>query len=137
VQSKGGFVKRLVILTGIVFALFCSTSALGQWATHATVQVPFEFAVATIVLPAGTYAVLLNAQTHGVMLQNRDAQVSATAFSHDIYLIPSGVATSSKLIFASIGQRRVLHQVVIAGDNHMHDLIHGDEVAELTGKPAT
>ena len=129
--------KKLVILTGIVIALFCSAPALVQWETRATVQVPFEFAAGTTVLPAGTYAVLLNAQTHGVMLQNKDAQVSVTAFSHDIFLIPSGVATSSKLIFGSIGHRRVLHQAVIAGDNHMHDLIHGDEVAELTGKPAT
>jgi len=67
-------------------------SAFAQWKQRVTVAAPFEFAVDNTVLPAGTHAVLLNAQTHGVMLLNREAQVSATAHSHDIFLIASGVA---------------------------------------------
>ena len=68
---------------------------------------------------------------------NRDAQVSATALSHDMFLIPSGAADSSKVMFALEGKRHVLHQVMVKGDNHIHDLIHGSEVAEFPGKPAT
>ena len=130
--------KKTVTLTGILFALVCVPPALGQqWAPVATVDVPFDFMVGNTELPAGAYTVLLDAQTHGVRLYNAEAKVSAVAASHDIYLIPSVVATSSKLVFAFNGQRRVLHQVMIQGDNHMHDLIHGAEVAELPGKPST
>ena len=77
----------------------------------------------------------LNGQTHAVRLQNKDTHVSALALSHDICLTPSGAATSSKLIFAFNGQQRVLHQAVIEGDDHIHDLLHGDEVAELKKTP--
>ena len=121
----------------LLFVLMAMPTAFAQWEQRATVAVPFEFAVDNTVLPAGTYAVLLNAQTHGVMLVNREVKVSATAHSHDIFLIASGVAASSKLIYAVEGKRHVLHQVMVEGDNHMHDLIHGSEVAELPGKPAT
>lgn len=125
------------LVTGLLFVLLAMPTAFAQWEQRATVAVPFEFAVDNTVLPAGTYAVLLNAQTHGVMLVNRDAQVSATALSHDMFLIPSGAADSSKLMFALEGKRHVLHQVMVKGDNHIHDLIHGSEVAEFPGKPAT
>jgi hypothetical protein len=127
--------RKLVI--GLLFVLLAMPTGFAQWKQRATVAAPFEFAVDNTVLPAGTYAVLLNAQTHGVMLLNREAQVSATAHSHDIFLIASGVAASSKLIFALDGKRHVLHQVMVEGDNHMHDLIHGSEVAELSREPAT
>ena len=129
--------KKPIILVTLLLTLLALPQAFAQFEQRATVEVPFEFAVDTTVLPAGTYAVRLNAQTHGVMLVNKDTQVSATALSHDIYLIPSGAATSSKLVFAFDGKRRVLHQVLVQGDDHMHDLLHGDEVTELKGKPAT
>ena len=129
--------KRSMIPIALLLALLLLSPAFAQWEQRATVEIPFEFAIDETVLPAGTYAVLLDSHTHHVQLVNRDAQVSAIAQSHNIYLIPSGEATSSKLVFAFNGQRRVLHQVVVAGDNHMHDLIHGAEVAELPGKPST
>lgn len=132
--------KKAVTLATILFACFSLIPAVGQintWDRRATVDVPFEFTINNTVLPPGTYAVRLNVQTHGVMLQNEDTHLSAIAFSHDIFFIPSGNATSSKLIFAFDGQRGVLHQVVFENDDHMHDLIHGTEVAELNGEPAT
>jgi len=127
--------RKLVI--GLLFVLVAMPTAFAQWEQRATVTVPFEFAVDNTVLPAGTYEVFLDPQTHGVRLLNRDAQVSATVLSHDMFLIPSGVATSSKLMFALEGKQHVLHQVMVEGDNHIHDLIHGSEVAEFPGKPAT
>lgn len=125
------------LVTALLFVHLAMPTAFAQWEQRATVAVPFEFAVNNTVLPAGTYAVLLDAQTHRVTLLNRDAQASAAAFSHDIFLFPSDVAASSKLMFALAGKRHVLHQVMVAGDNHIYDLIHGSEVAEFPGKPAT
>ena len=55
------------LVTGLLFVLLAMPTAFAQWEQRATVAVPFEFAVDNTVLPAGTYAVLLNAQTHGVM----------------------------------------------------------------------
>ena len=129
--------KNFMIVTGLLFVLLAMPTAFAQWEQRATIAVPFEFAVNNTVLPAGTYAVLLNVQTHGVMLLNQDKQVSATALSHDIFLFPACAAASSKLMFALEGKRHVLHQVMVEGDNHVHDLIHGSEIAEFPGKPAT
>ena len=131
--------KQAVMIAGILFLLVFIEPAYGQfWQPVAQVKVPFEFAIGETVLPEGTYIVQLDSQAQVVLLLNKDKHVSATSIVHNILLeSPGTVAESSKLIFASDGQRHVLHQLVVSGDNHMHDLIHGSEIAELAGTPST
>jgi hypothetical protein len=70
--------------------------------------------------------------SHRLLIQNTETWAAAFAESRDILVSPSGsMAPSSKLMFAHEGNRYVLHQVIVGGDDHVHDLIHGTEVAEL------
>lgn len=129
--------KKLVTLAGIVFVLFCTQLAFGQfWQTMAKTEVPFEFVMGGTVLPAGTYDVRLDPQTQTVSLYNLDNSLSAIAPVHNIYL-SSDYAHSTKLVFAFDGQRHVLHQFELGGDNHIHDVIHGPEIADLAAIPST
>jgi hypothetical protein len=128
--------KTLITLAGIMFALVCVEPAIGQWQTVAEMKVPFSFVMGDTALPAGTYAVRLDSQTQTLSLLNRDEPLSAISIVHNIALPSSALAESTRLVFDFDGQRRVLHQVV-GGDNHMHDLIHGTEIAELAGTPST
>jgi hypothetical protein len=68
------------------------------------------------------------------VIQNKETGASAYTFSRDILLGPTdSTARNSKWVFAHEGNRYVLHQVIVEGDNHVHDLIHGKEIAELPG----
>ena len=128
--------KKFTILIGIVLALVCNAPAYGQLHTDdAVVVVPFEFVVHGTVLPAGTYALSMNVQTHTLILLHRNAEASAVSPTHDIFPTSSDAGLSAKLIFASDGQRPVLHQLVLK--HRRYDLIHGPEVAELTSRPET
>lgn len=129
--------KKLVTLAGILFVVFCIEPAFGQyWQTVAKVKVPFEFVVGSTTMPAGTYAVQLDSEAQALCLLNPDNGSSAIALLHNIYL-STDAPIETKLMFAFDGQRHVLHQVVVDRDNHIHDLIHGTEVAELAAFPST
>ena len=41
------------------------------------------------------------------------------------------IQKETKLIFVLNNGQHVLHQIGIAGDNHIHDIIHGADVVEL------
>jgi hypothetical protein len=74
--------------------------------------------------------------TNSLLIQNKETGASAFALSRDILLSPPGSKVpSSKLMFAREGDRYVLHQAIVVGDNHVHHLIHGTEIAELSRTP--
>ena len=128
--------RKVLVLAGALFLLVCLAPVFAEWETRSNVVVPFEFTVGDNVYPAGTYTVLTDAQTHAVSLINKDTRSSSNSLTHDILLTSSGTADTTKLIFAFDGRRHVLHQVVIQGDNHIHDVIHG-QIVELKGTPPT
>lgn len=126
--------RKSMLLAGVLSLFLSVVPAFGQGSeTKATAKVPFDFVVGTTVLPAGDYAI----RTAGVdggrfIIQNKETGAAASALSRNIFLSPPGsTAPNSKWVFAHEGNRYVLHQVVVEGDNHVHDLIHGTEVAEL------
>ncbi len=130
--------KKAAMVAGILFLLVFIAPAFGQfWRPVAEVKVPFEFTIGNTALPEGTYLVQTDPQTHLILLLNKERNISAVSLAHDILPKPSAIAGSSKLIFVYVGQRYVLHQVVVSGDNHMHDLIHAAEIAEPTRTPST
>jgi hypothetical protein len=94
--------------------------------------VPFEFAIGHATLPAGTYVVLTLLYEHMLQLKNIEKGVSIYIFEKDVSLETQGlVAPENKLVFRRDGDRHVLHQIVLAGEDHIHDLRHGTEIAEL------
>ena len=70
------------------------------------------------------------------LLQNKETGAAAFVRSRDILLSPTGsTAPNSKWVFGHEGNRHVLHQVIVQDDNHVHDVIHGKELAELPETP--
>lgn len=129
--------KTKVAVAGVLFVLLFLTPAFAQWRSDTKAQVPFEFTIGETALPAGNYVV----QTNGtgpswLRILNVDTQQSAIVFERDILLrTGNGMANKTQLIFMADADRYVLHQVVIEGDNHIHDLVHGTQVAELIVSP--
>jgi PEGA domain len=121
--------KFLFTILGIVF-LF-ATPAVCQWSPRGNVVVPFEFAVGKAQLPAGNYFIFENPQSHSLQFVNADTGKSAFSDANDICVIPgNGAVHSSKLDFSFDGKRQLVHQVLLAGDNHVYDLLHGSDAAE-------
>jgi hypothetical protein len=81
--------------------------------------------------PASFSPFAFQAPTKNLEFPNKETGALAHTLSRDIPLSPGATALSSKWVFAHEGNRYVLHQVTVEGDNHVHDLIHGTEIAEL------
>ena len=124
--------KKSILLVGMPSLLLGAVAVFGQgWETKAISKVPFDFVVGSTVLPAGDYAIrTVTDDPQCLLIQNTQTCAAAFARSRDILLSPPGsTAPSPKLVFAHGGNRYVLHQ--LQWDNHVHDLIHGTEIAEL------
>jgi hypothetical protein len=123
-------IKKFLFSMLAIVPLF-GTAALCQWNPRGNVRVPFEFFVGQTLLPAGNYSIYENLQNHSLQFVSADTGKSAFSRANDICVIPgSGAVHSSKLDFTFEGKRHVVHQVVLAGDNHIYDLLHGIDVAE-------
>ena len=129
--------KKAVMIVGILFLLVFIEPAFGQhWRTVAKAEVPFEFVLGSTSLPAGTYHVRLDSQRQMLSLFNPANGLSAIALVHNTALAAES-EHANKLAFAFDGQRHVLHQVVVNTDKHIHDVVHGPEIAELSATPST
>ena len=129
--------KQALMIVGILFVLVFIEPAFGQYfQTVAKVEVPFEFVLGSTSLPAGTYYVQLDSQAQVLSLLNPDSGLSALALVHNTDS-SSRYGQVNKLMFAFDGQRHVLHQVIVTRDKHIHDVIHGPEIAELAAIPST
>jgi hypothetical protein len=84
-------------------------------------------------LPAGTYAVSTQSEGLAIQIKNVDTGASAYFLERDILLRSS--APETKLVFRQDGDRHVLHQIQLLGDNHTHDIAHGTQVLELAQTP--
>jgi len=102
-----------------------------NWTQRATTYVPFDFVVNDTTLPAGNYVVSTYDIERVLLIKNRENGEYATYVRNvDLSKWPSH--ESSQLVFALNGKvQHVLHQIRLEGDNHTHDIIHGNEVAEL------
>jgi hypothetical protein len=130
--------KKAILLAGILTLFLCVVPALGEsWETKAKTNVPFEFMAGDTVLPAGVYTVQTAITSPSrLIITNKETGASAIVSSLDIILSSSrSMAPITKMVFAYDGSRHVLHQVVIKGDDHVHDLLHGAEIAELEAPP--
>lgn len=125
--------KTLVCL---VLGLWLTLPALGQnWSTGTRINVPFDFAVGDVTLPAGEYEVVSDFSGKLFRIQNTDnPKYLATVLSHNILLDAYSNQATTKLVFIADKGRHVLHQICFRGDGHTHDLVHGSEVVELVAQ---
>ncbi len=96
------------------------------------VNVPFDFVVNHTAFPAGEYIVNANTDGHRFIIQNlNDPEYVIQMASNDILLKPSETHDHSKMVFAKVNGKHVLHQICFEGNNHTHDLLHASDVIEL------
>jgi hypothetical protein len=126
--------KALLFESGFLLALILAVPASGQVFRQAAVAVPFEFAIGDATLPGGTYVVLTLSSAHMLQVKNVEKGISIYIYvlEKNLSLNTQGlVAPENKLVFRRDGDHYVLHQVVFAGEDHIHDLRHGTEIPEL------
>ena len=125
--------KAKGLLLTIVYLLVAG-SALAQYkpTPKLTANVPFDFVVNDRTMPKGEYVVSTFDDGRKLLIQNTtQAEYSAFVLNNDVSL-RRPVENDGKLIFILSNGQRVLHQIAIRGDNHIHDLIHqGHDVIEL------
>lgn len=126
--------KRYFVFTSLCLML-ASSAAAQHWSdAKLMTKVPFDFVVSGTTLPAGNYVV--KTYTDAVlMIQNRDnGEYSKILMNTDFALSPSSTRQGTGLVFVLTDGQHVLHQIRFAGDNHTHDIIHGNDVPELVAK---
>ena len=125
-KSKG-------LLLTIVYLLVAG-SALAQYkpTPKLTANVPFDFVVNDRTMPKGEYVVSTFDDGRKLLIQNTThGEYSAFVLNNNVSL-GRPVENDGKLIFILTNGQRVLHQIAIRGDNHIHDLVHqGHDVIEL------
>ena len=124
---------RSFLVTALCLIFAGVAPAQQQWSSPKLISdVPFDFILNGTTFPAGTYVVTTYTNGQILKLQNRDKPEFATmVFNHDILLAPSSIHHRASLVFSLNNGQQVLHQIRLAGDNHTHDIVHGNEVAEL------
>ncbi len=126
--------KMRCFLLAVLCLIFAGPApAQQQWSRPKLISdLPFGFILNSTRFPAGTYVVRTCTCGYMLMLQNRDKpEFTAMVFNTDMLLAPSSTHNRASLVFSLNNGQQVLHQVRLERDNHTHDLVHGNEVAEL------
>jgi hypothetical protein len=126
--------KRLWLsITALSVFLVCPAFAQPSWTTKAKASVPFEFVVNGTTLPAGDYRIMTYGIGNAVLIQNVDnPDRKMIVQNRNVVLSPNGtILKDTKLIFALNNGQHVLHQIGVADDDHIHDMVHSADVVEL------
>jgi hypothetical protein len=99
--------KRRVSLMAIMLSSFLFSAALAQ--AEVRFNVPFDFTVGKVTLPAGSYSVsrIGTIQTH-VSLKNRDGNEGAFEQINSVQLNPGQMSDATKLVFNRYGDQYFL-----------------------------
>ena len=126
---------RWPTIATLCLLLACPAVAQDSWTTKATTSVPFNFVVNRTTLPAGDYRIMTISvgSANALLIRNVD-NPDRTVFvlNTNVVLNPDErIQKETKLIFVLNNGQHVLHQISIAGDDHVLDIIHGADVVEL------
>src|SRR5579864_969798 len=114
-RAGGGSMKRQAFsLISLLSLLLVAGSAIAQ-TVHVRANIPFNFAVGSKTLPAGTYDIgtIDNVNTKILRLQARDGDSSMVVNSNDAETL--NPADESKLVFNQYGNRYFLSQIWVNG----------------------
>lgn len=122
---------RLLIFLAVVLVLLVVTPAVSQLVENTwTADIPFEFIVGNSHMPAGQYVVKSNPHTMRLTITNKETQEKTFLFTRNIEKLDPNEKTV--LMFNRDGDRHVLHQIWGETETHGHDIVHGQDVIELT-----
>jgi hypothetical protein len=121
----------LLIFLVVVSVLLVVTPAVSQLVESTwTADIPFEFIVGNSHMPAGQYVVKSNPHTMRLTITNKETQEKTFLFTRNIEKLAPNEKTV--LTFNRDGDRHVLHQIWGETETHGHDIVHGQDVIELT-----
>ena len=125
-------IKSCLVFTAVCL-IFAGAAHAQQWSSPKMMtDVPFDFVVNGTTLPAGTYLVRTFTSGKALMIQNRDEpEYVKTVSNNDIMLPLDEFNGSTGLIFVFDNGQHVLHRIRLENDNHIHDIIHGNDAVEL------
>jgi hypothetical protein len=92
------------------------------------VNIPETFYIGTTVMPAGDYVFHCNVNSSMVTISKTNGPGISVGV-HEIKIAEN--VKSTYLVFLRDNDRLVLHRFAIQGDDHIHDLVHNNQVAEL------
>lgn len=122
---------RFLMLLAAVSLLLLVTPAVSQLLeTTWTADIPFEFIVADSHMPAGEYLIKSNPHTMRLTVINKETRQNAFLFTRNVQKLAPNEKTV--LLFQRDGDRHVLHQIWGETETHGHDVMHGQDVVELT-----
>ena len=110
----------------LVLAATCLPFA-AQTNSMATANIPFAFYVGDKLYPAGEY-LFSSSDAPGDFVYVSGGR-KGYHMTGDVKKMEP--VSESKLLFVRDGDKMMLHQVCIAGDNHVHDIFHNKDVKEL------
>lgn len=128
--------KMRCFLVTALFLILAGAASAQQWSSpKLRSDVPFDFLVNGTTFPAGTYVVQTYTTGHALMIRNRDnPEYSTIVTNNNVMLAPYTAHDGANLVFGLNGGQRVLHQIRLDGDDHTHDIMHGNDVPELVAK---
>jgi hypothetical protein len=118
-----------LLLFAAVCLLLTVTPAASQGYFPIKVTVDTDFRVGNITLPAGEYRFTFDTPNSRMYITNVNTTERLSVFTLDV--IDSSVPTENKLVFLQDEKGRTLHRVWSEQAGHVHDIVHGTEVAEL------
>jgi hypothetical protein len=122
--------RQAFSLISLLSLLLVAGSAIGQ-TVHVRADVPFNFAVGSKTLPAGTYDVgsIDNVNTKMLLLQSRDGNSSMMVGSNAAANLKP--ADKTKLVFNRYGSQYFLSEVWVNGATRGHQLPKTSREKEL------
>ena len=138
--------KQMITTIGLAmfFVTLSTTSVRAQNAGTVSVNIPFDFAVASKTLPAGEYYVRRNVQGGQVSIQIRSTDNARSVFLPSHTVTGTDIQAESKLVFNRYGDQYFLSQLWISGRSTAEELARTSrerrlqsEMAKRSTKPET
>jgi len=114
--------KRSLIMAGLAVLTFFASTRVAKAQDMIIANVPFDFVVGDVKLPAGEYAVKAAGPNNAVLMISRtDATQSVFVCANSA--AGSDIQTESKLVFDRYGDSYFLHQIWTAGSSRGKQLM--------------
>jgi hypothetical protein len=113
----------------LIALLVVMIAAIGIYAqvhpSTVVVNVPTEFTVADLTMPAGDYTITAVSP----MMLKFTGPTTAFIMTRDKIFLDGSAET--KLLFMTDNGKLVLHQIMVRGQSHAHDIIHASTTMDL------
>jgi hypothetical protein len=122
--------KKIILIVAVTaFVLLTLAPAVGETTSTVKAKIDFAFWVGTQQFQPGEYIFkTTDSNKHFLTIVNQSNK-KQFAMTQDLPLLEP--AKTDKLIFKRDGDKYVLHQIMVAGDSHGHDIGHAEVAVDI------